>query len=139
MDTSNLPLNTRRYGIPNALPETLELRAGPLTLTLENADLRGIKFGTVEIVQRLYVAIRNQNWDTIQPEYSRFTVHNRGDSFEITFQAVNHAGDVDFAWSGSIFGSENGTITYRMDGAPRKSFLRNRIGFCVLHPMTVAG
>jgi hypothetical protein len=139
VDTTNLPVNTRRYGSPFNLPETLELRAGPVTLTLENADLRGVKFGDIEIVQRLYVAIRDQNWGTIQPEYSRFTVHNRGDSFEITFQAVNKSADVDFAWSGSIFGDDKGTITYRMDGAPRKSFLRNRIGFCVLHPMTVAG
>ena len=46
-------------------------------------------------MQRLYVAIRDRNWDTIQPEYSRFTVHNRGDSFEITFQAENKTGDVD--------------------------------------------
>ncbi|MDQ2682661.1 MAG: hypothetical protein M3Y37_03950 [Chloroflexota bacterium] len=139
METVDLPVNVRRYGVPNALPETIELRAGPLTMTLENADLRGIRFGDVEIVQRLYVAIRNQNWDTIPAEYSRMTVHNRGDSFEIGFEAANRSGGVDFAWSGSIVGTADGRITYRMDGAPRTRFLRNRIGFCVLHPMTVAG
>lgn len=139
MDPAGLPINVRRYGTARTLPETLELRAGPVTMTLENADLRGIRFGDVEIVQRLYVAIRDQNWATIQPVYSRFTVHNRGDSFDITFQAENRSTDVDFMWTGQIGGEEDGTITYRMDGAPRTSFLRNRIGFCVLHPMTVAG
>ena len=47
--------------------------------------------------------------------------------------------DVDFFWQGTITGDANGTITFSMDGEARSTFRRNRIGFCVLHPMDCAG
>ena len=54
--------------------------------------------------------------------------------------AQNHEADADlFVWKGVIEGDEQGTITYTMDGVARSTFLRNRIGFCVLHPSDCAG
>ena len=129
----------KRYGSTASLPEQRTLRAGPVTAVLEHADLRHIKFGDVEIVQRLYMAVRNRNWDTIEPEYSGFVIHDHGDSFRVDFEARHLGGGVDFVWTGVIDGGKDGTIRYSMGGAPRKPFLRNRIGFCVLHPMELAG
>ena len=129
----------KRYGSTASLPEQRTLRAGPVTAVLEHADLRHIKFGDVEIVQRLYMAVRNRNWDTIEPEYSGFVIHDHGDSFRVDFEARHLGGGVDFVWTGVIDGGKDGTIRYTMGGAPRKPFLRNRIGFCVLHPMELAG
>ena len=137
--TDGLTTNMWRYGSNAELPERQTLRAGPVTAVLENADLRYVRFGGAHLVLRLYMAVRNQNWDTIEPTFTGLTVDDRGDSFTVTFSAEHVAGDVDFAWDGSIEGAADGTISYRMDGAPRKPFLRNRIGFCVLHPMSLAG
>jgi hypothetical protein len=51
----------------------------------------------------------------------------------------NRQGEIDFAWKGTIIGTSQGTITFRMDGVARSTFLKNRIGFCVLHPAIAAG
>lgn len=137
--SDQIPVRVKRYGVDVDLPQRRTLRAGPLTAVLENADLRYVMFGNAMVVLRLYMAVRNRNWDTIEPVFTSFTVDDRGDGFRVELMAEHVAGDVDFAWSGVIEGAPDGTIRYSMDGAPRKPFLKNRIGFCVLHPMEQAG
>jgi hypothetical protein len=129
----------RRYGVDGPLPERRTLRAGPVTAVLENGDLRYVRLGNVEIVRRLYVAIRDRNWDTIPAHYTTYQVEDQGDHFRVELAAEHVGGEADFAWIGSIEGSADGTITYTLDGAPRRRFFRNRIGFCVLHPSDLAG
>ncbi len=135
------PISARvmRYGVDAPLPEQRMLRAGPLTAVLEQGDLRYISAGGIEVVRRLYMAVRNRNWDTIEPRYTAFSVDDHGDSSTVRFAAEHVSAGVDFAWEGTIEGRADGTIIYRMDGAPRRPSLRNRIGFCVLHPMDLAG
>ncbi|MCC6791289.1 MAG: hypothetical protein IT336_06385, partial [Thermomicrobiales bacterium] len=137
--TDHIPVRVMRYGVDADLPVRRTLRAGPLTAVLENADLRYVMFGDHQIVLRLYMAVRDRNWGTIEPVFTRFEVEDRGDGFRVELEAEHVSGDVDFAWRGVIEGTPDGTIGYRMDGAPRKAFLKNRIGFCVLHPMELAG
>jgi hypothetical protein len=137
--TDGLSTNVKRYGSAQPLPERRTLRAGPVTVQLEGADLRRVRFGDMEIVQRLYMAVRDHNWDTIAPTFTDFSVEDRGDSFRVAFTAENLSSEVDFAWSGLIEGDADGTIRASMDGGARRTFRRNRIGFCVLHPMDLAG
>ena len=129
----------RRYGSDRPLPERHLLHAGPLEVTLENGDLRYIRVAGREIVRRLYVAVRNRNWDTIAPRFTRYDVESDGQSFSVRFTAVHDDGDVGFTWQGLLTGSAAGEITARMDGTVDRDFLRNRIGFCVLHPIELAG
>src|SRR3954451_24919699 len=93
-------VRVRRYGVDAALPARRTLRAGPLTAVLENADLRYVRFGDAQVVLRLYMAVRNRNWDTVEPVFTNFQVDDRGDGFLVTFTAEHVAGEVDFAWSG---------------------------------------
>jgi D-apionolactonase len=138
-ESGSVPLRVVRYGVDAPLPERRTLRAGPLTAVLENGDLRYVRAGDVEVVRRLYMAVRNRNWDTIEPRYTSFEVEDRGDAFTVRFVAEHVKNDVDFVWNGTIEGAADGTIAFTMDGAPRTDFLRNRIGFCVLHPSDLAG
>ena len=136
---SQLPLRVLYYGKDEPLPEQTQLRAGPLSMVFEAGDLRYIRFGDREILRRIYVAVRDHNWDTILPQLSNVQIEQEGDAFRITYDVANKAGDVDFFWGGTIAGDANGTITFSMDGEARSTFRRNRIGFCVLHPMDLAG
>jgi D-apionolactonase len=131
--------NNLYYGQEADLPETIPLRAGSLSLTYENGDLRYIRVGNQEIVRRVYVAIRDHNWGTIQPSLSNVQIDTQADSFRITYDVENKAGAIDFAWHGTIRGEANSTINFEMVGEARSSFKRNRIGFCILHPMEAAG
>ena len=61
MDT--LPTRTLYYGWDGPLPEKRELRAGPLTLLFEGGDLRYVRLGDHEVLRRVYVSVRDSNWD----------------------------------------------------------------------------
>ncbi|MEZ4870150.1 MAG: hypothetical protein R3C14_52965 [Caldilineaceae bacterium] len=136
---SQLTQSVLYYGKDEPLPEQIPLRAGPLQLLYENGDLRYIKLGDQELVRRLYVAIRDRNWGTVLPRYSNITVEIQPDSFEIQYDVVNQQGEIDFRWHGVLRGEANGRVTCTLDGAAHSTFLRNRIGFCLLHPMGIAG
>jgi hypothetical protein len=127
------------YGKDKMLPNQIELHAGPLTLLYEQGDLRNIFSGNTEILCKIYVAIRDRDWNTIAPVFSNMKMDITNDSFMITFDAINQQNDIDFAWKGIIRGETDGTISYTMDGEARSTFWRNRIGFCVLHPASLSG
>jgi hypothetical protein len=129
-----LPQNVLYYGKEEPLPERQQLRAGPLSLLYEEGDLRYIRLGDQEIVRRIYVAVRDRNWGTVQPVLSNVQVQIGADSFRITYDVENQQGEIDFFWQGAITGDARGTITFTMNGEARSSFVRNRIGFCILHP-----
>jgi hypothetical protein len=131
--------NILYYGTDAPLPERIPLRAGPLTLFYEQGDLRYIKLGDQEILRRIYVAIRDRNWGTVLPSFSDVQMDIQPDSFQITYQVENRQGEIDFSWQGTLTGSPQGQIIFSMRGQAQSTFLRNRIGFCVLHPATCAG
>ncbi len=120
----------------------MELRAGPLTMVLE-ADtgfLRYVRLGERELLRGVYAAVRNENWDTIEPEVRDLKVAVAERSFQVTFEVECRRDPVWFTWSGALAGEADGTLTYSLDGVARSTFLKNRIGFCVLHPAeTCAG
>lgn len=121
------------------MSEMRPVRAGPVTALLDGGFLRRIRVGGQEIVRGVYAAVRDQNWATIEPRYTRFEVTERPDSFSVALAAEHHGGDVDFAWQGTIEGNATGQLIFTFDGVARRTFRKNRIGFCVLHPPDVAG
>lgn len=127
------------YGRDEPPAEMRELRAGPLTVQLDGPDLRYIRAGQVELVRRIYVAVRDQIWSTIPGVYSNFQIDAGEDRFTVRFDAHHHQQDIDFSWQATITGAPDGTIGYRMDGLADSDFLYNRIGICVLHPPQCAG
>jgi hypothetical protein len=128
------------YGRDEPPPETVKLRAGDLELEFEAGDLRYIGGGSREFIRRIYVAIRDVNWNTIPFTMSDLVIDAADDHFHIGFKAVNVAGDLRYRWRASIIGQPDGTIEYTMDGAAESDFRYCRIGFCVLHPVAgIAG
>jgi hypothetical protein len=115
------------------------LRAGILTARLEGSDLRYVKVGGLEVIRRLYVAVRDSGWNTIPGEVADFEVRERDDRFSVTWSQRHRAADVDFAWHGEIEGRADGALVYAMSGEAGGEFAYNRIGICVLHPREAAG
>ncbi|NLE45511.1 MAG: hypothetical protein GX620_12395 [Chloroflexi bacterium] len=123
------------YGREELPPDCWALRAGPLTLEFESGDVRYVRFGQVELVRRVYVAIRDHNWNTIRGRMSNLCIDADEDHFTITFDSDHEAGDLRFGWRATITGSSDGVISYAMDGVAGSAFRYCRIGFCVLHPI----
>jgi hypothetical protein len=115
------------------------LRAGPLSVTLEGAELRWLRFGPDEVIRGIYVAVRDHAWGTVAGRLEDLRVEDDGDAFEVTLTSRHREGDLAFSWIGRISGRVDGSISYVMDGTAETAFLRNRIGFCLLHPLEVAG
>ena len=136
---TSLPKNVLYYGDEASLPERVHLRAGPLSLIYVAGDLRYIRLGNREIVRRIYVAARDRNWGTVPTRISNLQMTSTESAFQISYDAENREGDIDFVWHTTITGDAAGTLTFTMDGVARSTFWRNRIGFCVLHPMACAG
>jgi hypothetical protein len=122
------------YGRDEPPPQRTALRAGSLTAFLEGADLRDARFGGVELVRRLYFALRDENWDTIPAELENLSVDVREDSFLVSFDARHRNRDIDFRWHARIQGDRSTNISYTMSGEALRAFRYCRIGFCVLHP-----
>lgn len=123
------------HGRDEPPPAVHELRAGPVTALLEGPDLRHIRWGAVELAQRIYVAVRDVGWNTIPAHYSDFQLDVAEDRFNISFDAHHHYQETDFTWTATITGSPDGTISYAMDGVAGSAFQYNKIGFNVHHPL----
>lgn len=127
-----------RIGVP-ATPQTLALRAGPLQLRWEEGGLRTIRHGPTEIVRRIYVAVRDRNWGTTPARLTVLEARVGADAFTLVVAAETDDPEIRFAWRSTIRGEADGTIGFTMEGEARSDFLRNRIGFCVLHPPECQG
>jgi D-apionolactonase len=127
-----------RYGRPRPLPRVRAFRIGSLELELDGVDVARVRWGSTELVNRIYMSVRDRNWDTVLPEVSDLTI-DRGDGrLEVRFAARNRAADIDFTWHGSITASADGSVDYVMTGRAESDFQYCRIGFCVLHGERVA-
>lgn len=115
------------------------LRAGPLSLHFCNGELRYLRLGEQEVLRRVYVAVRDEQWSTIPLCISNAELQMSDEAFQISFTATHQHDEIDFRWHGTITGDAVGTITFTMDGTAHSDFLRNRIGLCVLHSLACAG
>lgn len=115
--------------------EPLALRAGPLTMLFEKGDLRLIKLGEKEVIRRIYAAVRDHNWNTIPAVLRNVRIDTGRDFFSISYDAEHRQSDIAFVWRAEITGDAEGTIRFSFDGEARSTFLKNRIGLCVLHPI----
>lgn len=127
------------HGTDEPSPPRYSLRAGPLTAVLENGTLRYLKLGDLEVVRGLYTTVRDKNWGTVEPWFTCYEVEQDETSFRVRLAAEHESDEIHFLWDGEISGSEDGTIRFTMDGTAGRTFLKNRIGFCILHPMELAG
>ncbi len=91
------------------------------------------------VLNGIYAAVRDRNWRTVEPVIRELHIDQGPDAFKVVFTAVCQQDEIDFVWRGTIAGDVAGTIRYTFEGEAKSDFLRNRIGFCVLHGANCAG
>lgn len=129
---SDWPREVLYYGNSEMLPQSLFLHSGPLKMIYENGSIRQVKYGNIEVIRMIYSAVRDQNWDTFD-----FTIENevmkiKDDCFKISYTIMYQNA---FKAICQLEGNSDGVITFCMIGEVLKDFKKNRIGFCVLHPI----
>ncbi|MEO8350363.1 MAG: hypothetical protein ABI680_01450, partial [Chthoniobacteraceae bacterium] len=100
----------------------------------ETGFLRRVEVGGVEILRAIYGAVRDQNWGTVPVALTDVRTTADDDSFDLRFTADCRAADAHFRWNGLVRGRD-GELEFEFRGRALTSFLRNRIGLCVLHPL----
>ena len=138
---AQLPSTLIQRGEDNTPSEPMELQAGPLTMLFEpqNAFLRYLRLGDVEVLRGVYAAVRDHNWDTVAANVSNLELTRTDDGFRLSFLVTHRENEVDFSWDGELAGRADGTVRFSFRGVAGSTFRRNRIGFCVLHPASCAG
>jgi hypothetical protein len=134
-----IPEQMLLHGSPIPWESPTILEAGPLSVQFERGLLRYIRLGGVEVLRQIYSAVRDHNWSTVPGTLSNVTITQQDGHFIIRFDCTHQQGDVHFMWHGHIDGHADGTLRFHMDGEALSTFKRNRLGFCVLHPMDCAG
>jgi hypothetical protein len=115
-------------------PAAQEVRAGRLTALLDGVDLRYLRIDGVEIVRRVYVAVRDEVWNTIPGTFSDFVYDIAPDRFSVSFRGQHRYQAIDYAWTGRLAGTADGVVTCSMDGVANGPFRYCKIGFNVHHP-----
>lgn len=109
------------------------LRAGPVELELDGAVLRHVRIGDTEILEQLYVAVRDEDWNTIPGHTVRQRVRRRTDAFDATIEIAFRHSPVRFRCRISVSGAPDGQLTYRIDGSAEGAFTYARIGLNLIH------
>jgi hypothetical protein len=117
--------------------EPIELIAGSLTLVFEPeiAFVRYVRAADREILRGVYGAVRNSVWGTVPAHVRNVQLKRSEGGFLLTFTSEHKQDDIDYLWTGTLAGTRQGTLKFTFNGKARSTFQRNRIGFCVLHPM----
>jgi len=122
---------------PTFLHEPIPLRAGPLHLLYDHGMLRSICLGSTEIVRRIYMALRDEHWNTIPYVISKCDVEKHDTSFTMHLTALHDERNIRYSWEGRLCGTGDGVITATFTGTAHNSFFSNRIGWCILHPLSL--
>lgn len=117
-----------------------KLRAGPVHLLYEDGFLRRISIGQKEILRMIYFALRDRNWNTLPHHIENEKIIIDDDNFRISYDCFHTEGGVTIMeWKCLIAGRPDGSIVFDIAGVMKETFRKNRAGFCILHPLTVAG
>lgn len=122
-------------GREEAIPGNRTLRSGRISLLYEAGNLRYICAGGYEIIRMIYFAVRDKDWLTISPVIREETIRKKKNGFEIRYKAHYKYNEIDFGAEISIISPAHDRIVLEMNGTANSTFLKNRIGFCILHPV----
>lgn len=132
--------NIKQTGKADTDPPEVLLRAGNLEMKFRNGALRYVSLGNGELIRMVFVAVRDPEWLTVIPVISEENYIIQPDSFTLGFTCRYVSGDIDFEAIFEITGGSDNSLTFSMTGKANRTFKKNRIGICVLHPTeTTAG
>jgi D-apionolactonase len=114
---------------------TRQLRLGNLNCIYEYGKIRYVNWGTTEIARNIYFAVRNENWQTASYDIRNEKIERVQNGYLITYTSV-HSFLAPVYKADIRIQIDDGHILFEVNGEALSSFLRNRIGVCVHHPLT---
>lgn len=111
-----------------------KITSGELEMLYGHGAIRQLRLGKVQLIAAIYCAVRDKNWGTIPFSVLSEDMIEDDQGFSVHLEMEFRAGDIIYHASIRIEGKDNSLI-FTFDGKARSSFLKNRIGLCILHPV----
>jgi hypothetical protein len=116
------------------------LRAGPLSVELENGNLRYIRFAGAEVLRGIAYLVRDENWGTLAASIADLVVREDPDAFTASYRGRCADAKRRLTYDATISGRSDGSLAFEVVAVAETEVLTNRVGFVVLHPLAgVAG
>jgi D-apionolactonase len=130
----------RLYGTYQREPESRILSAGPLRVTLQDGNLRTLRFRGHEVLRAISFLVRDRDWGTCAADITALIIDDAGDSFSVSYKARFTAPDgANLDCTVAISGTSD-RLSFAADCVSDADFETARAGFAVLHPVVgVAG
>lgn len=130
----------RLYGTHASEPESRTLTAGPLSVTLQDGNLRTLRFRGHEVLRAISFLVRDKDWGTCTAAITDLAIAARTDGFSIHYHARFTAPDgAHLDCNVAILGMRD-ALSFSADCVSDADFETARAGFAVLHPVVgVAG
>lgn len=112
------------------------LHAGNFSLIYQEGFLRRISINGNEILRMMYFALRDENWWTFPHIITNEQINSSPNHFEISYKCnqIKESKNV-LQWNCSLRGDASGRIEFEIRGTVLEDTLKNRAGFCLLHPI----
>ena len=121
---------------PGALFESYtRLTSGDLELYYSDGEIRHLRAGPVRVINAIYTAVRDRNWGTLEADTESELVDQKKNGFQIKTILNFRDGSELFKARITIEARQN-HLTYQMEGIALSGFNKNRIGICILHPVS---
>jgi len=130
----------RLYGTSEREPESRTLAAGDLAVTLQDGNLRTLRFRGHEVLRAVAFLVRDRDWGTCNAVITDLSVAETEAGFSVAYKArftAPSGASLDCALA--ISGTPQ-AVTFSTDCVSDADFETARAGFVVLHPVVgVAG
>ena len=121
-------------------PPSRLLRAGPLSVELQNGALRYVRLGGSEMIRAIAFLVRDENWGTFTAKLENLRIDEQPDAFSVSYRATCEDAKRRLTYEATIAGRSDGSLLFEAIAEPATDVLTNRTGFIVLHPIAgVAG
>ncbi|MGK9201723.1 MULTISPECIES: hypothetical protein [Sinorhizobium] len=116
------------------------LTAGPLSVELEDGNLRAVRWHGKEAIRAISYLVRDANWGNHALAISGLSIKETRADFSVRYRAECKSDSAGLAIDVHISGSAGGKLVFDAEAVPNGDFVTNRCGFCILHPIVgVAG
>lgn len=116
-------------------PEAQVLSAGVLRCVLDGADIRDLTVGGTRVLTRLYIAVRDEKWNTIPFSRTVETMELEPDHFLVRLSCAVNLPPVRAEWVVEISASGGREFRYSMSGTALSHFRYAKIGLNLHHPL----
>lgn len=127
------------FGSDMKSADVMTFECGPVTFLYQNGMIRSVMHGKTELIRRIYMALRDSAWNTIPYTVSKPEIRQNKNNFTLSFNANHLHDNIKFQWNGLIECSKSGIIRFQIQGKSFSAFERNRIGLCLLLPLSFSG